>query len=209
MRVAMLWLAAVSVHGQAFQPGFVRGVLLSETGQSSGELSVRPAPEQEYRFRFDSKTWIERASERIPGSALRPGELLEIVSDHDPRPLEYARLVHVIERARPKAALETGMYRLPKRHEVEAVDENGNLTYTGIVSSIDGTRLTLRTRFDGEKTVYLRPDTRYLNGGSEAGAAAIEPNARIFVRAGRNLDHEIEAYQIIWGTILEPASPRE
>lgn len=208
MRVAMLLLGVCSLYGQAFQPGFVRGVLTSETGQSSGELSVQPGSDKEYRFRFDSKTWIERASERIPGSALRPGELLEIISDHDPRPLEYARLVHVIERNRPHMLMETGMYRLPRRREPVAA-EDGNLTFTGIVISYSGARMSLRTRFDGDKTIYLRPDTHCLEEGSEVSPSAIKPNTRIFVRAGKNLNQEIEAYQVVWGAILEPASPRD
>jgi hypothetical protein len=29
-------------------------------------------------------------------------------------------------------------------------------------------------------------------------------NARVFVRAGRNLDDNIEAYQVMWGDILRP-----
>ena len=32
-------------------------------------------------------------------------------------------------------------------------------------------------------------------------------NARVFVRAGRNLDDRIEAYQVMWGDILVPPEP--
>jgi hypothetical protein len=34
--------------------------------------------------------------------------------------------------------------------------------------------------------------------------ADLKPNMRVFVRAGRNLYNEVEAYQVIWGTILMP-----
>jgi hypothetical protein len=30
----------------------------------------------------------------------------------------------------------------------------------------------------------------------------------VFVRAGKNLDDQVEAYQIIWGDIMEPINPR-
>jgi hypothetical protein len=29
-------------------------------------------------------------------------------------------------------------------------------------------------------------------------------NERVFVRGGRNLEDEIEAYQVVWGGILRP-----
>ena len=32
----------------------------------------------------------------------------------------------------------------------------------------------------------------------------LKPNTRVFVRAGRNLDDDLEVYQVIWGEILEP-----
>jgi hypothetical protein len=35
-------------------------------------------------------------------------------------------------------------------------------------------------------------------------AAELKPNMRVFVKAGRTLYNEIEAYQVIWGQILMP-----
>jgi hypothetical protein len=62
----------------------------------------------------------------------------------------------------------------------------------------------LRTRLDGDTQVLLRPDTRYLEAGAVVDSGALKPNTRVFVRAGRNLDGEVEAYQVIWGGILDP-----
>lgn len=206
MRVAIGFVVVAGLYGQAFQPGFVRGVMVAnEAGLSSGEFSIRPPADRVFRFRFDSKTWIERSNERIPGSALRPGELLEVVSDRDPIPLQYARLVHVIEPTRARSPIETGKYRLSRSPDADG----GNLTFSGIVSSRNGASMTLRTRFDGERMIYLRPDTQCLEQGYEVDPADIQPNARVFVRAGRTTNHGIVAYQVIWGTILQPASPRE
>jgi hypothetical protein len=39
-------------------------------------------------------------------------------------------------------------------------------------------------------------------------AADLKPTTRVFVRAGKNLDEQVEAYQIIWGDIMEPVHPR-
>ena len=35
-------------------------------------------------------------------------------------------------------------------------------------------------------------------------AATLKPNMRVFVRAGKDLYDQVEAYQVIWGTILDP-----
>jgi hypothetical protein len=80
----------------------------------------------------------------------------------------------------------------------------GRLTMAGVVLRRSEGSLVLRTRFDGEQTVLLRPDTRYLESGSQVASSALKVNTRIFVRGGKNLDQEIEAYQVIWGEILLP-----
>jgi len=61
--------------------------------------------------------------------------------------------------------------------------------------------LTLRTRVDGEKLILLRQDTRYIGDGQRVGADGLKRNTRVFVRAGRNLDNDVEAYQVVWGGI--------
>jgi hypothetical protein len=181
--------------------GLVRGVL---TENSSAAFAVRTAAGISYQYRADNKTWIERDNMRIRPSALLPGEILEIVSDRDPDPVRYARLVHVISKSAPhiRPFSAGGIYRL--NTPGVSVAANPNLTFTGIIAARDGQRLILRTRFDGEKFLYLRQDTQYLHDGGPVDAASLRPNTRVFIVAARNLDREIEAYQVIWGEILEP-----
>ena len=50
----------------------------------------------------------------------------------------------------------------------------------------------------------LRQDTRYLRDGEVVDANDLQPNMRVFVRAGRTFYNELEAYQVIWGRILMP-----
>ena len=57
---------------------------------------------------------------------------------------------------------------------------------------------------DGEKTILLRQDTRYVSEGHLVEAAELSPETRVFVRAGKNSNGQIEAYQVVWGEILEP-----
>ena len=66
-------------------PALLRGVVLECDAQSaSGELSVRAADNQVFRYLFDGKTYAERDQKLIPASRLLPGEKVEIVSDLSP-----------------------------------------------------------------------------------------------------------------------------
>jgi hypothetical protein len=69
---------------------------------------------------------------------------------------------------------------------------------------VNGERVVLHTREAGDQCILLRQDTRYLANGEVVDAAALKPNMRVFVRAGKNLYDEVEAYQVIWGAILNP-----
>ncbi len=87
---------------------------------------------------------------------------------------------------------------------LERIPQSGNLTFSGVVSRLNSESLVLRTRA-GEQTLLIRRDTRYVANGDTVEAAQLRPNMRVFVRAGRNLYEQVEAYQVIWGSILDPA----
>jgi hypothetical protein len=70
-----------------------------------------------------------------------------------------------------------------------------------VVIRRDPRSLTLRTR-DGEQTLVLRKDTRYLADGAQQDSTALAVNTRVFVRAGRALDGDVEAYQVMWGDVV-------
>jgi hypothetical protein len=76
----------------------------------------------------------------------------------------------------------------------------GDRTVSGVIIHRDARTITLRTR-DGEQTLLLRKDTRYLADGAQRDASAALVNTRVFVRAGRNLEGGVEAYQVMWGEI--------
>ncbi|MGH9627714.1 MAG: hypothetical protein ACRD7E_05155, partial [Bryobacteraceae bacterium] len=78
------------------------------------------------------------------------------------------------------------------------------LTFAGVVLRMNPQMLVVRTRDEGEKHVMLREDTRYLEGGLPSERGFLNVNTRIFIRGGKNLDNEVEAYQIIWGKIAGP-----
>lgn len=208
MRLAAALFAAACAAGEAPPPpGLVRGDLIEwETARGAGELSVRTRTHQVYRFAFDDKTYFEREKERIGPDSLRKGDLIEIVSDTQPGSLlRYARTVHVIDRRLPTRRPDARTRFRPWSSALDSIIPRGNLTISGIVSRMDGGSMVLRTRRDGEQVILLREDTRYVDNGVEVTASALSLNRRVFVRASRNFENNIEAYQVVWGEILAPA----
>jgi hypothetical protein len=202
MRLALAIFVAAAAYGQSQRPpGFVRGAL---TYASSADFAIRASTGILYQYRTDAKTWIERDHERIRASSLLAGEILEVVSDRDPDPVRYARLVHVIPRPVPVhlPVSDGGVYRLNR--SVNPASPLPTFTFTGLVVNRDSHRIVVRTRFDGEKTIYFRDDTQCLDGGNQVDAAAVLPNTRVYVVAVQNPEHELEAEQVVWGAILEP-----
>jgi hypothetical protein len=189
----------------AASAALIRGVLLERDSQAaSGQFSVRTTDNQVLRYQFDRKTYVEREHDLIDVPRLRPGEKVEVVSDAvTGSALRYARTIHVLDDAPPPRPLSQGRYRAYR----SADDRNiptGNLTFSGVVFRIGPDRLTLHTRTGGEQSIQLRKDTRYLQNGDIVDADKLAVNTRVFIRAGKDLYDQVEAYQVIWGTILDP-----
>ncbi len=187
------------------QPPIVRGVLLErDTDKPSGEFSVRLPDNQVFRFLFDAKTYVESESRMIDVRRLQPGDKVEVLSDTvNGSLLHYARTIHVIADAPPPRVLTAG--RLRAYHTPsERTLPSGTLTFSGVVFRLTGERLVLHTREGGDQPILLRKDTRYLENGEVVEAANLKPNMRVFIRAGKDLYDQVEAYQVIWGGILQP-----
>jgi hypothetical protein len=199
-------LAASLLAQQEIAPiGIVRGALIE---CDAARLTVRTADNHTYGFVIDSKTFIERDNFRISCSKLDKAEPLEIVSDRSTEPgMMYARLITVVNpetRSRRRALMAV---RAPVEHEdpTLSIAPRGSLTFTGMVLRVDDDGLVLRTRVDGEKWILVRHDTRFREDGLRVEPSSLHSSTRVFVRAGKNLDGEIEAYEIVWGEILTPA----
>lgn len=210
MRFAAALFTAVCAAAQTASPApaILSGNLLEwEVSKSAGEISVRSASYQVFRFTFDAKTYFEREQQRISAENLHKGDLLEVVSDAAPgTALRYARTVHVVERRPPLRPLSIASRAW--RSSLDQIMPLGSLTLSGVVCRLDGPRMVLHTRRDGDKTVLLREDTRYLDNGAQVAASALVLNLRVFVRGSRNFEDDIEAYQVVWGEILDPAPRR-
>jgi hypothetical protein len=209
MRLLPSLLAVGALWAQEPAPlGVVRGVLVDCDSSQPGQLSIRAPDNRVFRFAFDLRTWFEREHRRTSPGGLNRGEQLEIVSDRGPSAdVRYARMVQVMDERRRQSirrAASLGRFAAV-RDPLENMFPRGELTFSGVVSRMNGELLTLRTRIDGEKLIYLRSDTRYIESGEVVEAGELQPHTRVFVRASRNLDNDLEAFQVIWGEILEPS----
>lgn len=202
------------------QGPITRGRLLESDSGDSGELSIRTTANRVYWFVYDTKTYVEQDNQLSAVPKLRKGDEIEIVSDKGPdAALRYARTIHVVDSVAEKAAAQKqfsqGRYALPRRTTVrddpEAWDlflPHGSLTFAGLVCQLNAERLVLRLRTGVEKTIYLRPDTRYMKDGGLTASSSLHLNTRVYVRGSQNLDGEVEAYQIIWGELAESGLDR-
>jgi hypothetical protein len=182
----------------------LRGVVLECEQRVTGELAIRTTDNEVLRYQFDRRTYVERDERMIEPARLQVGEQVEIVSDRAPGfTLRYARTIHVVRPAPPpRPPQRTGLPR-PYNPRTDAV-RTGTLTYAGVVNRVLADKLVLRTRESGDISILLRKDTRYLQDGQVVDLASLKPTLRVFVRAGHDLYNEVEAYQIIWGNILDP-----
>uniref|UniRef100_Q025P3 DUF5666 domain-containing protein n=1 Tax=Solibacter usitatus (strain Ellin6076) TaxID=234267 RepID=Q025P3_SOLUE len=182
----------------------VRGTVLECDARPSGEISIRNADNQVLRYQFDRKTYAERDNQLIDASRLAPGEKVEILSDREKEyTLRYARTIHVIQPVPPPRPLTMGRYSAPSP---EPTLPSSTTTYSGVISELTGDHVVIHTREAGDLSILLRKDTRFLEDGQIVEAAKLKPTMRVFVRAGKDVYQQVEAYQVIWGTILTPAN---
>jgi len=206
MRTLWLFLLAPLIAGAQFPPPVLTGVVLErDAPAASGQFSVRAPDNQVYRYRFDGQTAVERDNLAAGVERLNPGEKVEVNSDAVAGSLlRYARTIRVVAPVAPLRILADT--RLGNARPVERAPLTGTLAFSGVVSRLNGRRLVLHTR-GGEQTILIRQDTRYVSNGDTVEAAELQPNMRVFVRAGKNLYQQVEAYQVIWGKIFEPRHP--
>ncbi len=205
MRSWLLIVPAWAAFAQDDAPtGLLRGDLLTWTGTArSGEVVFRNADNRVYQCAFDDKTYVERVGIPTAAPGMQPGDRVEVLTDRGVATgLCYARTIHVID-AQPVRAMPVSRQRsrVTPYTASDLFMPRGDLSIAGIVVRLKPTELTLRTRTNERRTVQLRPDTRYLTDGQSLDWQSLALHTRVFIRAGRNLDNEIEAYQIVWGTV--------
>ena len=211
MRATTVWFtssgsAAASAQESA-PSGFLRGDLLSWTGTRDGQfLFHSAAADRVYSCSYDDKTYIEMDNRRVTLALAQSGDRLELVSDRRLGSSScYARTVHVIEPQR--SFFVPGVRPRARAGGVEPAlfHPHPSLSFSGAVVGMTSDALVLRSRSGERSVVRLRPDTRYIDQGQTAEPDNLPANTVVFIRGGRNLYDEVEAYQVIWGEILQPA----
>jgi len=190
LSLALLVFGAVLPAQETMPVGILRGSLIEWQG---GSLSVRQANGAVYDCFYDQHTLFQRNEWPIQSTDLNAGEPVEVLSDQLPGTHTcYVRMVSIVYTS-PKPPRRTA----PQGHAPVAGVwiPQGHLTYSGLVAKRESSKITLKTRA-GPLTFLLRSNTRYTD------AAAPLVNKHVYVRAGRNVQGQLEAYQVIWGEIL-------
>lgn len=194
------WLAAASAGvsgGEPMPAGYFRGYLVRVEGTAAeGVLVARGDSGGLFDCGYDAKSYLEFAKQRVAATRLVAGDRLDILSDRSgPERACYIRILHVLppEPFRSRAA--------QARRPPAPVAPVATQTLAGVVVRNENGLLILRTR-EGRRTVLVRRDTRFIGDGLRGDAGSLGANQRVFVQAGRNLDGELEAYQVTWGEIL-------
>ena len=176
--------------------GIVHGTLSERKGS---DLRVKTQEDGTVVFRVNLESAIERDRMPVPLDQLFSGASLEIFWEGQIEGVRYARLVKLLGRQ-----LMTSKMLFPYGSPGDSIVPRGTLVLTGIVLRLAADRMVLRTRADGERSLMLRYDTRYKEEGRRVEASALAPSTRVFIRAGKNLDGQLEAYEVVWGQILAP-----
>ncbi|MBS1831322.1 MAG: hypothetical protein JST65_01335 [Acidobacteria bacterium] len=196
----MLVLLLTLAQMMQMKMGIVRGPLLA---LEKTVLQVE-SDGKKVECRYDNRTWMERDGQRIEAAALALGDRLEMVTDIKDSGC-YVRTIHVLDV--PSQGAGPGRRPSMKREYSSPTEQfapRGDITATGIVSSMDEKWLVIRTRAEGPKKFLLRHDTRYVGDGMRVDRDALRAGKRVFVRAGHNFEGVVEAYQVIWGEIMKP-----
>ena len=204
--LGLLLLAAAAAAQESAPPGLIRGDFVSFSGTAeSGQLIFHTAGNHVYSCTYDHKTYIERDNRRITFAAVDKGDRLEVVTDYlDDSGVCYARMVQIADLRNPFLA--PGVRQRPRMPglPVEVYRPHGDITVAGLVLRVSSDSLLLKSRSGDRETIHLRPDTQYSGDGQAADARSIRLNTLVFIRCGKNLDGDLEAYHVVWGKILQP-----
>jgi hypothetical protein len=215
---ACLWSQAPEAQTvlKEMPPGVFRGVLVSRQGDDrAGDLTLRArraGPDKDEATdlvcHYDAHTYVARNGHRIAVSSLNAREPLEILANRKPGSQAcYVSMVQVIDPESERAADRARQFKKQNSDaRVFFFTPHGDRTFAGVVVRLTAGSLTLRTRA-GEAVLALRPDTRYWNDGLGAALADLRVNTHVFVRAGQSWDGVVEAYQVMWGEILDATAP--
>jgi len=202
--VVCVWLTG-GLWGQ-LRTGVPTGILEGRlAGVVGGKLEVVLEEGETVVCSVDGRTYIDRERQRLYVKDLKVGDLLELVTERQGVGATcFARMIHVVN-------VEKRFGGRGKVGSVKRVTESfaprGSLTVTGVVRELQTNFLEIKTRQDGPMRFRLRADTLFVRDGLEVAAGEVDRTGPVFIRAGYDLNGELEVFQVSWGSIVQPAMP--
>ena len=190
----------------------VRGLLIEWDMQGlAGEFSVRQTDNHVQRCRVTPETYMTRHASglRVRPEGVKAGDFLEVVADLRNGPSRCQALTIYIGVSDPERRSPRLPSPSPPSRLMETLSPRGRLTFAGVVQKLEANRMTVQTRNDGPKTFQLRSDTLFSAEGRVVERDKLQVHTHVFVRAGNGLYGEIEAYQVVWGDILQTGAGAE
>lgn len=172
----------------------------------TGEISLRDVLYRVHKCAVSSATWVEMNARQITPADIRLSMTAELVADTRAGSGQCSALTIYLREPLPPwptmRPVSTGAF-------LDNLWPRGNMIFTGTVRSLEEGLLVVRTRKGDEQRMRVREDTVFSTGGRVVKAAALEPQQRVQVRAGKGYDGRMEVYQVTWGEILQPDTERQ
>ncbi len=181
--------------------GYFRGPMAGWEGSvTKGQLRARSATGDVFTCGFDAKSYLEFDKQRVTVDKLREGDPLEVLAYRKQGETEcYVLSLTVVPPpapVRPNRRIDV----TPVKSARPAPVRHGNVNAAGVVVRVNGNSIAVRTR-SGDETFLLRRDTRYFGNGLRMELGDVKVNQRLAVEAGRNIDGQLEAFQLTWGEL--------
>lgn len=175
-----------------------------EVTEEGGEFTWRAADLRRRKCAVNSSTFYMTGDKRVAADRIQRGATIEFIASGDPASEGECLALTIYLRLPPLRRSPASEYTAARRPPVllDNLWPRGNLTFAGVVERIDARELRLRTRKGEEHVLVLRDDTSYRKQGRRSSPSELTEQTQVYVRAGRNLFGEVEAYHIIWGEIL-------
>jgi hypothetical protein len=199
----LVLLAPVSAAEDDLPLGIVRGKLSDpKVNGLRGGFLLTAESGRETRCSYDERTWFESQRVRVSVEAFTPADPVEVLVDQRLQPDGsrrcYARTVRLVEPNAPPPNPRRPVYRSVTEH----IMPRGDLAFSGVVTGFTENAVLVKTRNAPARPFLMRPDTRFLERGVISDRANLPVNQMVFVRAGKNIEGQLEVYQVIWGEIV-------
>jgi hypothetical protein len=190
-------MSALICRAEDMHRGIFLGTMVAYIGTPTSGLLQAKADGTVYDCAYDANTLIQLNQAPVKVNKLLEGDRLDILVDRVfGTKTCYIRIVRVLPEARSER---DGTAKAKAAKRVPAI--HVSRTVAGIVIKREGSVATIRTKDGKEVAVVLRPETQYFGNGTKQESSELATNMRVSIQAGTNLAGNLEAVEVIWGSI--------